>query len=195
MGATSPNRARFIEEYLVDLNGSAAAIRAGYSESRARITASELLAKPHIQEAIAAAKAERSERTQITQDRVLKELARIAFGDLRAMFTEDGALKGPAELDDDTAAAIASIEVVVRPSGERDEDGNVIIEHVHKIKAWDKNTALTNLARHLKLLTEKVEHSGPDGGPIRTEGTTTLDVSALTDEQLAALASIRVQPG
>ena len=72
---------RFIEEFLVDLNGAAAARRAGYSEKSAAHTASGLLAQPEIRQAVDAAKAARSERTGIRQEQVLRELGRIALSE------------------------------------------------------------------------------------------------------------------
>lgn len=75
----------------------------------------------------------------------------------------------PQNWDDDTAAAISSLEVVTNTSEHgKDEDGNKIIEHVHKIKVWDKNSALEKLGKHLGMFPNKHEHSGPDGGPIDT---------------------------
>ena len=72
---------RFVEEYIVDLNATQAAIRAGYSEKTARQTGSENLSKPYIQEAIAEAKQNRSDRLQVTQDGVIKGLLREAQRD------------------------------------------------------------------------------------------------------------------
>ena len=74
----TPKQARFVEEYLVDLNATQAAIRAGYSKKTARQVASENLTKPDIQEAIAAAQDDRSERTGITQDEVIQGLKKEA---------------------------------------------------------------------------------------------------------------------
>lgn len=164
MGDLTPKQQRFVEEYIIDLNGAAAAVRAGYSERRARQTANDLLALPAVQEAVQAALAARSERTEITQDRVLQEFAKIGFADIRRIFTPGGGLLSPADMDDDTSATIASVEVVTRATGEKDEDGRTIIEHVHKIKSWDKVSALTQLGRHLGMFTDKVEHSGAIGG-------------------------------
>lgn len=76
---------RFVEEYLVDLNATQAAIRAGYSEDTARSIGSENLTKPDIADAIAAAMAERSERVQITADEVLRELVDVALGDVNEL--------------------------------------------------------------------------------------------------------------
>lgn len=82
----TPKQARFIEEYLVDLNATQAAIRAGYAERSATVTASKLLTKANIQAAIQIAQLARSERTQITVDKVLEDIELIK---LNAMQQED----------------------------------------------------------------------------------------------------------
>ena len=79
MAELNEKQQRFVEEYMIDLNATQAAIRAGYSVKSASDIGGQLLGKTHVQRAIARAKAERSRRTGITQDRVLQELARIAF--------------------------------------------------------------------------------------------------------------------
>lgn len=106
-------QARFVAEYMIDLNATQAATRAGYSAKTAYAIGHELLKKPEIQAALTAAMDDRSERTQITADRVLEELARIGFADIRKLFDEDGSLRDVADMDPDTVAAIASIELQV----------------------------------------------------------------------------------
>lgn len=133
--ALTPKQERFVEEYLVDLNGTQAAIRAGYSPKTANEQASVMLAKPSIQEAVQAQRAKVSERTEIKQDSVVKELARLALSDVRKIFNADGSVKHPGELDDDTAAAVSSVEL--------DPDGGF------KIKFWDKNSAADKLMKFL----------------------------------------------
>jgi len=147
----SAKQARFVEEYLLDLNATQAAIRAGYSEKTAYSQGQRMLSKVEISAAISEAKQKRSDRTEITQDRVLQELAKIGFSDLRRTMTQGGSLLSPQDWDDETAGAISSVEVVARPSGETDENGNREIEHVHKIRAWDKLSALEKLGKHLGM--------------------------------------------
>lgn len=77
--ALTPKQQRFIEEYLVDLNATQAAVRAGYSEKTAEAIGHENLRKPQIQEKVSAAIRERAERTGITQERVVEELGKVAF--------------------------------------------------------------------------------------------------------------------
>lgn len=79
--ALTEKQKRFVEEYIIDLNGAQAAIRAGYSPKTACCIASENLAKPAIQAALQQAIQERSKRTEVTADRVLEELAAVAFAD------------------------------------------------------------------------------------------------------------------
>ena len=74
----TPKQERFVDEYLIDLNATAAAVRAGYNEKTARIIASQNLSKLNIQRALADRLKARQERTEITQDYVLKNLKRIA---------------------------------------------------------------------------------------------------------------------
>lgn len=136
---------RFAQEYLVDLNATQAAIRAGYSKKAAEVTGHRLLSNAKVASAIAIAQKKRSSRTEITQDRVLEELARIGFSDLRRAFDAHGNLLRPEEWPDDMASAISSVEVVTKNLG----DGE--IERVHKIRTWDKNTALEKIAKHLNM--------------------------------------------
>jgi phage terminase small subunit len=115
---------------------------------------------------VSEAQAERARRTEIDADRVLVELGRIGMSDIRRAFTESGDLRPIHDLDDDIAAAIAGVEVVTRPGAEVDENGNRTVEHVHKIRLWDKNSALDKIAKHLGMLVERHEHTGKDGAPI-----------------------------
>ena len=89
----TPKQAAFVQEYLKDLNGTQAAIRAGYSKRTANEQASRLLANVNIQEAVAKAKAERSNRTKIDADWVLKRLALEMEADVSDLYDESGALK------------------------------------------------------------------------------------------------------
>lgn len=133
----TPKQQRFVGEYLVDLNATQAAIRAGYSAKTAGEQASKLLMKLDVQQAVAAARGVQQERTQITADRVLREIARLALSDPRGIVDEDGRLKRLHEIDDATAATVAAYEV--------DSEGSI------KYKFWDKNSALEKLAKHLGL--------------------------------------------
>lgn len=156
--ALNNKQQRFVEEYLVDLNATQAAIRAGYSKATASQGAAQLLSNIKVQSAVAEAQKERSKRTQVTSDMVVRELARIGFSDLRNVFGDSGSLLNPDEWDDGTAAAISSIEVVTN-TGDRSksEEGRKMVEHIHKIKVWDKNSALEKLGKHLGMYVDRVE--------------------------------------
>jgi phage terminase small subunit len=138
-------QARFVQEYLVDLNASAAARRAGYSEKTAYSVGQRLLKNAEVAAAVGLARSERERRTEITSDRVLRELARVAFFDPRKLFGADGQPLPIAELDDDAAAVVAGLEVSVT----HNDDGSVT--RVAKIKLADKLSALEKLGRHLGL--------------------------------------------
>lgn len=106
----------------------------------------------HVAAAIAEGRAERSERVGIAADRLLQELARVAFFDPRKAFNDDGSMKPLSELDDDTAAAIAGLDLAEI----RDSEGQPI-GVLKKIKIADKLVALDKLARHLGLLQDKLK--------------------------------------
>lgn len=140
---------RFVEEYLIDLNATQAAIRAGYSPDTAKSIGSENLTKPDIQARIAKAMAERSKRTGVNADRVVTELAKIAFVNASDVIDADTAtLKSDAAPED--TAAIQSVKV--KTFG---EDG---LER--EIKMADKLKALELLGKHLGMFKDKVELSG-----------------------------------
>ena len=150
----TPKQQRFVQEYLIDLNATQAAIRAGYSAKTARRIATENLSKPVISEAIQASMAKREIRTEIKQDSVLLEIARVAFSDPRKMF-ENNRLKSISEIDDDTAAAISSIKVSTKSS----EGGEV--EFIHEIKFWSKTSALEMGGKHLGMFSLHNEQKRP----------------------------------
>lgn len=164
----TPKQQRFVDEYLIDLNATQAAIRAGYSAATAHSAGPRLLDNVGVAKAIALATAGRAIRTEITQDRVLAELARIGFADVRRLFTDSGTMITPSDLDDEIAPAVASVEVVERRI--RGEDDKVEVEHVRKIRLNDKLGALTQIGRHLGMFIDKVEMSGKIGLADRLEG-------------------------
>ena len=110
MAKLTPKQARFCEEYLVDLNATQAAIRAGYSVESAGSIGSENLTKPEIRARIETAMAERSKRTGINADRVLRELGRIAFVNPKDVLDLQTAEVKPDTSDDDLAV-IAGMKV------------------------------------------------------------------------------------
>lgn len=160
----TPKQKRFVGEYLIDLNATQAAIRSGYSAKRAQEIGWQQLQKTTVQAAIQEAIAERERRTEITQDRVLRELGRIGFSDIRQLFTIDGTLLAPHDWPDDIAAAVSSVEVDELFEGRGEV--RVSIGYTRKVKLWEKNSALEKIGKHLKMFTDKLEHTGADGAPI-----------------------------
>lgn len=149
---TRPLSARqqlFVLEYLACWNGTQAAIRAGYSAKTAHITAGELIRHPAIATSIAAAQAKRAKRLEISADRVIAKIAKIAFGDIRQLFNEDGTPKRPDELDADAAALVRDVEVSYVVT----RDGRLTN---YKLKLHDKLAALVTLGKHLGLFAENV---------------------------------------
>lgn len=156
--ALTAKQQRFVDEYLIDLNATQAAIRVGYSKKTADQQASRLLTNVKVREYLAQRQADRANRTEITQDKVLKELAKIGFSDIRKIVRwgetqvrmVDGEDDGPedmvpyhglalidsAEVDDSTAAAIAEVS--------QSRDGL-------KVKLHDKKGALVDIGRHLGM--------------------------------------------
>jgi hypothetical protein len=109
--ALEPREQRFIDEYLKDLNGAAAAVRAGYSARSAKHTASRILGRQRVADAIAIRSKELTEKVGVTQERIIEQLARIAFQDARKFFDDKGNLKPITELDDEAAAALAGFDI------------------------------------------------------------------------------------
>lgn len=150
----------FVAEYLVDLNATQAAIRAGYSAKTSGQIGERLLKKVEIQQTLTEHMQARSKRTEITADKVLVELAKIGFADIRravrwgagiAVTNPDSgeveisngvALIGSEEIDDSTAASISEVSQTAQGI---------------KIKMHDKRAALVDIGRHLGMFTDKIE--------------------------------------
>ncbi len=168
-GGLTPRQRCFVEEYLIDLNATQAAIRAGYSKKTAKQIGAENLAKPVLQDAIAEAMAARSARTEITQDMVVRECARIAFANAGDYFDwgPDGVtLIAKDTLTPEQIAAVAAVSETIGAEG-----------HTKRLtlKLHDKKGALDSLARHLGMFDAKV--------PIRHER----DITRYSDDELLAM--------
>lgn len=140
----------FVQEYLIDLNATQAAIRAGYSPDTAGEIGSENLKKPDIRASIDKAMAERSRRTGINQDRVLMELAKIALLNPQQVVNLNDATIREDALPEDLAA-VASVKVKRFPT----KEGEDIIER--EIKFYDKSKALELAGKHLGMFRDKVD--------------------------------------
>lgn len=143
---------RFVEEYLIDLNATQAAIRAGYSPKTARDIGCENLTKPNIQAAIDRAMAERSRRTGINQDRVIRELAKVAFlNPVDVIDMDSGTIKAGASRED--TACIAGVRIRTQMG----KDGPII---EREVRFYDKVKCLELLGKHLGLFTDKLKVEG-----------------------------------
>ena len=138
----------FVNEYLIDLNATQAAIRAGYSVESARDIGCENLTKPNIQQAIAKEMAERSKRTGVNQDRVVLELAKIAFVKMTDIVDDEGRIKSDAT--DDDLACIESVKFK-----ESYSDTGSMTER--EVKIASKMKALELLGKHLGMWNDKID--------------------------------------
>lgn len=150
--ALTPKQQAFVREYLIDLNASQAYLRAGFKSkpASARVQASRLLADPNIASAIEDAMAERGKRLDATADDVVREITRLALFD-PAVFKDVKSPQDVANLPEDARRAVVGWSW--------DRQGRFTIKLV-------KEGALEMLGRHFGIFKERVEHSGPNGGPI-----------------------------
>lgn len=138
----------FIDEYLIDLNATQAAIRAGYSVDSARDIGCENLTKPNIQEAIARAMAERSKRTGVNQDRVVLELAKIAFVKMTDIVDSNGKIRE--DTTDDDLACIESVKF-------KKSYSTTGLTTEREVKIASKIKALELLGKHLGMWNDKID--------------------------------------
>lgn len=152
----TPRQERFCEEYVVDLNGMQAAIRAGYAVNSANEQASRLLTNANIRDYIEELQTGRRRVREIRADRILDTLETIAYGDVSAFFGEDGELLPRSEWPEGAHLLVAGIEFKTVQLGEG------AVEHIAKIKLVDRLKALNMLAQHKALLVSRVEISMSD---------------------------------
>ena len=152
----TPRQVRFVAEYLVDLNSTQSAIRAGYAPKRADQIGYENLRKPEVAAAVAKGTARHLEKAELSASRVLEELRRLAFVDVTGVFDDAGRLRPLREWTPEQRAALAGYEVIVKNAAAG--DGHT--DTVHKVKLHDKLKALDLLARHFALLHDQVSIEG-----------------------------------
>jgi len=153
--ALTPRQRRFVEEYLVDLNGKQAAIRAGYSPKTAEVQASQSLRNVKVQAAITAAQARRSQRIELTQDTVLRELAVLALSDLTHYAIDDaGNVQLRAGAPEGAMRAVASLKkkIVHTDAG---------VSYETEIRLWNKPAGIRMAGEHLGLF-KGGEREGPE---------------------------------
>lgn len=170
---------RFCDEYLIDLNATQAAIRAGYSEKTATEQGARLLTNVKVQKYIQKRKADRVERTEITQDMVLMELASIAFSnaaDYAAIVekdatiqTENGVLIPLCDENGEPVKYRTVEPVLTADLTETQKRALAVIKKGRdgfEVKPYDKIRALELLGKHLGMFTEKVEVTGEVNNPM-----------------------------
>jgi len=144
------------------------------------VAASKLAAHANVRIRVQELLQKAASANEVTVERVIAEMARIAFFDIRRLVNADGTPKALHDLDDGTAAAIAGLEVA--------RVGNAVVGEgeVLKFKIADKNSALEKLARHLGMFVDRREISGPGGGPITTQ-----QLQEMSDADLERIAAGR----
>lgn len=157
--ALTPKQQRFVKEYLIDLNGTQAAIRAGYKPSNAESTACALLKDPKVSQGVADGQAQQLERLDHSANEVLEELFRVGLGNIANLLDAKGELKPIKDMPPAHQAMLSSVEWVMKNA----TAGDGKIDRVLKIRLWDKVRALETLARHYRLLTDtKVDEDAAD---------------------------------
>lgn len=167
-GKLTAQQDRFCHEYLIDLKALPAAIRAGYSERSAKSMAYQLLRKPWIAARIDELRAARAKRTEISADRVIRELALIGFAnadDFMGVTMDGDPYIDVSKLSREQRAAIAEFAVEDYVEG-RGEDARSVRRV--KIKLWDKRAALVDIGRHLGMFNEKLRLEDAKGDPLAT---------------------------
>lgn len=153
-------RARFCEEYLVDLNATQAAIRAGYSKKSAYSQGHELLKNPEVQERVAELKAARAERVQVDADWVLERLVEIFGVRIGDLYDERGNLKPVSEWPESAHLAVTGIDTL-----EEREQG-VLVGHTRKMRMESKLRALEMIGKHVNVQAWRDRLEVNDGNPV-----------------------------
>lgn len=194
MAKMSERQKRFADEYLIDLNAERAAIRAGYSERYARGNAHKLVANSCIAEYIRERQADRMERTEITQDMVLRELAIIAFSNAadyakiiekELRVTDDKGNTFTAYKENGEPVMIYAVEPVL--TDELTENQKKALSVIKKgrdgfeVKPYDKVRALELLGKHLGMFTDNIELKTPEKNPF--EDLTTEELKKLISDE------------
>jgi phage terminase small subunit len=145
---------RFCEEYLIDLNATQAAIRAGYSEKTAGQIGEQNLKKLEIQTCIQGLQKNRSERTKVTADMVLQELAKVGFSNVQDYLEGDLSIKDLTTIERNKADAVSSIKKTVT---EFESGSKTVVE----FKLHDKLKALDMIGRHIGFFEKDNEQGTP----------------------------------
>lgn len=161
----NPQQQLFVHHLLADptFNTVAAARKAGYKSPSTSVT--QLMKNPIVNAALGKALGDRLERLKVTQDRVVYELAAIAFSDPRELFDDDGKPLRIKSLPDHIARAIGGIKRKDMIVGRDKETGDAIEEKHTEIKLWNKIEALTLLGKHLGMFVDRISVEGMENVP------------------------------
>ncbi len=160
---------QFVDEYLIDLNATQAAIRAGYSEATAQEQSSQLLARADIRALIEEAQKDRVDRVQISQDTTVNELKRIAFSDVAdfVIVKEGGVIEQRPfnELKKEQTRCVKKIKQTVRTA--QSSDGSILHQTATlEIELHDKLKALELLGRHLGMFNDSIRLKSEEPLPL-----------------------------
>ena len=155
----TPRKRQFVQEYLIDLNGTQAAIRAGYSPKGARVQAVRLLADANVKALITKASNKRTSKTEIDAEWLLRDLAQQAQADVADLYTTDGAIKPVSEWP------LVWRQGLVAGIDTAQLEGGVVVT---RIKLADRTKIRELLGKHTTVgaFTDRIELTGRDGGPI-----------------------------
>lgn len=173
----TPKQQRFVEEYLKDLNGTQAAIRAGYSRKTANEQAARLLAKASVATAVTVGKLQQNDRIQVEADQVREQNAYLALADPIDVLDEHGQLLPLRQMPRRIRCAIRSIELMRRNVTAGDGQTDL----TYKIQFWDKSKAIELEYKYFGMLVDRHEVSGPNGRPLQLG-----DLQKMSDEELDA---------
>jgi phage terminase small subunit len=162
----------FVAEYLIDLNGTQAAIRAGYAPNSAGEQAVRLLADARIAAAVERGKAARNARVGITADTVLSEMAALATSNIdHYVIDDDGNVVLAPGAPTGAMSAVQSVQKKIRKHYDKETGALTGIDYDVSLKLWDKPNPLKLMGKHvgIKAFFDKVEVTGPNGGPVQVE--------------------------
>jgi len=180
MSNLSPRRTRFVNEFMVDMCSAAAARRAGYSERTADRQGSRLLRLAEVQAALRGKVEELERATQLTTERIERELAAVAFADPRRAFDAQGRLLNLPDMPDDVARAVSSFDVTVLRDDEGRETGTTT-----RVRMVDKTQALRLACQRRGLLLERLQVEAPPAVSITINGRVLSSSAEVAVEPLA----------
>lgn len=151
---------KFCREYMIDMNGTQAAIRAGYSKKTANEQAAQLLAKLSIQKIVMELQSDLAKKTDLTAQMVIDELRKVGFANIKDYLDKDNDVMALVDLDAKETAAVSSIKIVEQTFGE-------VTTKSTSFKLHDKISALEKLGRHLGIFEVDNMQSGLNGAIIK----------------------------